>query len=168
MNTETDEIVARQVLVLRIIVAALISGVVTFAFVVIFVLWGVVPVNDQFQILTYLGLGMLVVSMGLQSRLDLFEPPVAPAGTPAEELNRWVAGYAQRTIIGAALFEAPAFLCVMGSMLDGRSAGSSAIPGPTTCWPPRCAPRWHRCRASIRWRLKTSSAAALSPREARA
>ncbi|MBX7105408.1 MAG: hypothetical protein K1X57_15090 [Gemmataceae bacterium] len=123
MNTDTDEIVARQVTVLRIIVAALIAGVAVFAFVVIFVLWGVVPANDQFQVMTYLGLGMLVMSIGLQSRLDLFEPPASATTTPAEELNRWVAGYAQRTIIGASLFEAPAFLCVMASMLDGRPWG---------------------------------------------
>jgi hypothetical protein len=123
MNTDTDEIVARQVTVLQIMVAALIAGVVMFAAVVVFVLWGIVPANDQFQVMTYLGLGMLVVSIGLQSRLDVFDAPAAPEATPADQLNRWVAGYAQRTIIGAALFEAPAFLCVMASMLDGRPWG---------------------------------------------
>jgi hypothetical protein len=124
MNTD-DRNLPAAVSTLRIIVLALAGGVLIFAGVVLFLRSQGRPGDPNMQLITWLGIGLLVSNLAMaavllpmidaSNRRRLAAGPNAPAA--------WVGLYVTRTIIGCALVEGAAFMCLVGALLDGQPWG---------------------------------------------
>jgi hypothetical protein len=123
---ERQQIPGQTIGGLKIVVAALMMGIVIFVVVVAIVkAQNLAAMPPGMEIVVYIGLGMLVIAVVLQfivlSAVDA--ATLRQVDSPERDDRLLMSAYCTRTIVGCALIEGAAFMCVMGAMLDGRPIG---------------------------------------------
>jgi hypothetical protein len=126
MNTEPAELVRRHLMNMRIVVAALATGVLGFvALVIMQRANGVKPLGDgNVDVTAYIGYAALAIMIGLQPIiLGIIESVQRKKISSGDNSAQLLALFQARTVIGCALIEGASFMCVMASMLDGQPWG---------------------------------------------
>lgn len=124
MNTADEELRAKTLRESRLIVGSLVMGVFMLAIAAV-VVPKVTEIRDRdLEFVTWMGLGLIPVSMVASAvMVPLAEASGRRYAAQTQRAKAWYEIFQQRTIVGCALMEAAAFLCLIGAMMTGNIWG---------------------------------------------
>jgi branched-subunit amino acid transport protein len=112
---------------MRIVIFALTMGIVTFIGIVVWMqTQGRANVGGaQSEMIAYAGLAALAGAILLQPVIlgAMDKVQASKIDAKSQYMMPWYTAYQTRAIVGSALIEGASFLCLVGSMLDGRPLG---------------------------------------------
>lgn len=115
MNMHDENLIRRTIGPVRLVVVALAAGLVGFAGVVAAMRASGIEGDGELQFVTWIGLGLLAA--------HLAAAPLILGALDRNVNGAWPDAYVRRTVVGCALTEGPALLCLLGSLLDGQPLG---------------------------------------------
>jgi hypothetical protein len=118
----SDDLMSARVRVMQVVVGALLFGVAFFALIAVSIRQQQNNPPPAVPMISYMAIGFAVAVFAAR----LFVLPMVqaaaqknPALQAGTDLNRWLTLYLTRMVVGAALFEAAAFLSLMAYMIEG-------------------------------------------------
>lgn len=126
-HDQSDSLTAR-VVIMRILIGALVTGILFFAGIAAFLRSQDQPPAPETPVLTYIGLGFTALSViarvfVIQAVEAAFRRRAAASAPPVEQY--WTQ-YQTNLIIGAALLEAPGFFLLIAYLLEGQTVALAA------------------------------------------
>lgn len=123
MDTESSALAQPRVIAMRIVVLSLVIGLVLFMGIAYFLVHQEMVPSIGTNIVTYLAAIMLVLALSVQFVLVGLLDKQARQQLDRQQLRPWFNQYQARTVMGCALLEGPAFMGVIGFMIEHNIIG---------------------------------------------